>query len=248
MAQVPDVIILSGGFGLRLRGVIGETAPKPMAPINGRPFLELLLKQLKRHGFSRVILSVGYKHEVIREYFGDNAFGLKLVYSIETSPLGTGGALREAASHVNTEAVLVMNGDSYTDADLGSLVREHEENEADVTVVVIAETRSDAGSVVLDRDGKLKTFAEKRVVPESRYLSAGIYILDKGLVVTIPRAAKISIEEQLFPQWLADGKTIQASIFEGACIDIGTPERYQKAQHVLEKVERESLFESEGRS
>lgn len=248
MAQVPDVIILSGGFGLRLRGVIGETTPKPMAPINGRPFLELLLKQLKRHGFSRVILSVGYKHEVIREHFGDNAFGLELVYSVETSPLGTGGALREAASDVNTEAVLVMNGDSYTDAGLSTLVREHEENGADVTVVVIPETRSDAGSVVLDRDGKIKTFAEKRVVPESLYLSAGIYMLDRSLIATIPGAAKISIEEQLFPQWLADGKTIRASIFEGACIDIGTPERYQKAQHILKKVESESVLESEGRS
>ncbi|HEX4074029.1 MAG TPA: nucleotidyltransferase family protein [Candidatus Acidoferrales bacterium] len=248
MTQVPDVIILSGGFGLRLRGVIGEATPKPMAPINGRPFMELLLKQLKRHGFCRVILSVGHKHEVIREHFGDNAFGMELVYSVEKSPLGTGGALRQAVSDVNTGAVIVMNGDSYTDADLSSLIREHKENGADVTVVVIPETRSDAGSVVLDRGGKIKTFAEKRVVPESRYLSAGIYMLDKSLIATIPSAAKISIEEQLVPQWLADGKTIQASIFEGACIDIGTPERYQKAQHILEKVESESVLESEGRS
>jgi len=248
MPHAPDAIILSGGFGLRLRGVIGEETPKPMAPIGGRPFLELLLRQLKRHGFRRVILGVGYKQEVIQENFGNSACGLELVYSIETSPLGTGGAMREAARYVTTETTLVMNGDSYTGADLSRLVRAHNDTSADATVVVIPETRSDAGSVVLSLDGKIKAFAEKRVVPESRYLSAGIYMLDTSMVAAIPHAAKISLEEQLFPQWLADGKNIRGFVFEGACVDIGTPERYQKAQHVLEKVELESILESEERS
>src|ERR1700722_15083615 len=112
MPGTPDAVILSGGFGMRLRGIIGETA-KPMAPINGRPFLELLLRQLKRHGFSRVILSVGYKQETIREYFGDRSNGLELVYSVETAPLGTGGGIRQAVDFIHTDSVLVMNGDSY---------------------------------------------------------------------------------------------------------------------------------------
>jgi NDP-sugar pyrophosphorylase family protein len=248
MPEVPDVIILSGGFGLRLRGVIGGETPKPMAPIAGRPFMELLLRQLKRHGFSRVILSVGYKQEVIQEHFGDSALGLELVYSIEQSPLGTGGAMREAGRHLRTKTVLVMNGDSYTNADLSRLVRNHDENDADATVVVIPETRSDAGSVVLAPDGMIKAFAEKRVVPGSRYLSAGIYMLDKNMVATIPNAEKVSLEEQLFPQWLAAGKKIRAFIFDGACVDIGTPERYQRAQQILERVESESVLESEERS
>src|SRR5580658_6893506 len=101
MTEIPDVVILSGGFGLRLRGTVGDV-PKPMAPIAGRPFLELLLRQLKRHGFSRVILSVGYKQEVIRRHFGEKSFGLDLVYSVETTPLGTGGALREATDRIRT--------------------------------------------------------------------------------------------------------------------------------------------------
>src|ERR1700733_8203347 len=204
MPEIPDVVILSGGFGLRLRGMIGDV-PKPMAQIAGRPFLELLLRQLKRHGFSRVVLSVGYKQEVIREHFGEKAFGLELVYSIETSPLGTGGALREAARHIRTETALVMNGDSYPDVVLSRLVREHAGNDADVTVVVIPESRTDAGSVVLDRKGKVKAFAEKRHVPESRYLSAGIYMLSKSLIAGIPQGSKISLEEQIFPQWLPAG-------------------------------------------
>jgi mannose-1-phosphate guanylyltransferase len=232
---------------LRLRGTIGDV-PKPMAQIAGRPFLELLLRQLKRLGFSRVVLSVGYKQEVIREHFGEKAFGLELVYSIETSPLGTGGALREAARHLRTGTALVMNGDSYTDVDLSRLVRKHAGNGPDVTVVVIPESRADAGSVVLDRNGKIKAFAEKRQVPESRYLSAGIYMLNKSLVAGIPQDSKISLEEQLFPQWLAEGKSIEGFVCEGQCLDIGTPERYMKAQHALEKVELETYVESEGRS
>jgi NDP-sugar pyrophosphorylase family protein len=247
MPEIPDVIILSGGFGLRLRGTIGEI-PKPMADIAGRPFLELLLRQLKRQGFSRVVLSVGYKQEVIRKHFGKEAFGLELVYSIETSPLGTGGALREAARYITTQKTLVMNGDSYTDADLGRLVREHAVNEADVTVVVVPESRSDAGSVVLDRNGKVTTFAEKRPVPESRYLSAGIYVLSKNLITGIPEGSKISLEERLFPQWLADGKCIAGFVCKEQCLDIGTPERYQMAQGALEKVELGSVPESEARS
>jgi D-glycero-alpha-D-manno-heptose 1-phosphate guanylyltransferase len=247
MTEIPDVIILSGGFGLRLRGVIGDV-PKPMAQIGGRPFMELLLRQLKRYGFSRVILSVGYRHEVIREHFGERAFGLELIYSVETTPLGTGGALRDAAKHVTAKNALIMNGDSYTDVDLNRVAQDHVRTNADVTIVVIPGNRGDAGSVVLDCDGKITTFAEKSAIAQSRYLSAGIYILNKDLASTIPEAEKISLEEQLFPQWLATGKNIQGFVFEGPCLDIGTPERFQEAQHLLEKVELESVFESEDHS
>jgi D-glycero-alpha-D-manno-heptose 1-phosphate guanylyltransferase len=247
MLGIPDAVILSGGFGLRLRGVIGET-PKPMAPVGGRPFMELLFKQLKRHGFSRVVLSVGYKHEMIREYFGDKACGLQLVYSIETSPLGTGGALRQAVDFINTDNIVIMNGDSYTDADLGGLVRKHAASDAAVTVVVIPETRNDAGSVVMDSDGKVINFAEKRPIAGSRYLSAGIYELNRELISALPPAAKISLETELFPQWLAEGKSIQTLVYNGRCIDIGTPERYQMAQDALRDVELQNTLNSEGQS
>jgi NDP-sugar pyrophosphorylase family protein len=247
MVETPDVVVLCGGFGLRLRGVVGE-APKPMATIRGRPFMELLLKQLRRHGFSRVILSVGYKHEVIREYFGDEAFGLYLVYSTEMSPLGTGGALRQALDHIETDDVVVLNGDSYTNANLDALVTTYRTSDSVATVVVIPGIRPDAGSIVVGQNGKLKNFAEKRLVPEARYLSAGIYVLDKHLIRGIPLGRKISLEEELFPQWLAKGQDIQTFVYDGQCIDIGTPERYQKAQEILNKVEMENIFESETQS
>ena len=248
MRELPNAVILSGGLGTRLRGVIGSDTPKPMAEVGGRPFIELLLKQLKRHGFSRVILSVGYRHEVIREHFGERAFEMELVYSVETSPLGTGGALRKAADYIGSEVALVMNGDSYTDVDLNRLVQKHSRSGADLTVVAIRGARSDAGLVVLDKGGRVVAFAEKRASSASRYLSAGIYVANKNVIASVSPGERISLEERLFPEWLSKGKHIRGFISDGPCLDIGTPERFQMAQTALEKAESGCTLESEGRS
>src|SRR5690348_11448079 len=133
MPRVP-AIVLCGGAGLRLRSVIG-TAPKGMAPVAGRPFLEVLLQQLRGHGFDQVILAVGYQKEVIEQYFGHSTLGLDLVYSPESFPLGTGGAIRKAADLVQTDDVLVMNGDSYTDADLSQFMAHHWQARSDASVI-----------------------------------------------------------------------------------------------------------------
>lgn len=241
MSSFPDAVVLCGGAGVRLKSVTGDI-PKPMAKIGGRPFLELLLVQLKRHGCSRVILSVGYKHEVIRGYFGEKALGLEIVYSVENTPLGTGGALAQAAPEIAAESVLVMNGDSYAEVDLGHLARAHSKSAADATVVVVAETRRDAGSVMLSETGRVIAFAEKSPELNTRYQSAGIYMFRKTLCSSIPCIGKISLEEQLFPEWLAAGKHIEGFVFSGGCIDIGTPERYLKAQNLLADLEREATL------
>ena len=166
MSRVPDVVILCGGAGVRLKSITGDS-PKPMATIAGRPFLELLLGQLERYGFSRVILSAGYKHQVIREHFGEQAFGLELVYSVEESPLGTGGALAQAADDITTDVALIMNGDSYAAVDLSRLVEAHRKDDAtDGTVVVMAETRSDAGSVLLDENGESGSLCGEEQCPK----------------------------------------------------------------------------------
>jgi D-glycero-alpha-D-manno-heptose 1-phosphate guanylyltransferase len=107
MPSVPDAIILCGGAGTRLRGVTGE-APKSLATIGDRPFLDLLLHQLRRHGFQRVILAVGYQRELIRSHLGDSAHGMTLEYSIESTPLGTGGALRNAVDLITSDSVLMI--------------------------------------------------------------------------------------------------------------------------------------------
>jgi len=223
MPSSPDAFILCGGAGLRLRSVTGD-APKSMATIAGRPFLEFLLLQLKRSGFSRVILGVGYQSQVIQDHFGEKAFGMDLIYSTELSPLGTGGALRQAVNLIKTDNVLVMNGDSYTDLDLRRLVIEHTKEHADLTVVVFPDERSDAGSVLVDTENRITAFAEKRAVQHAHLQSAGIYLISKRLAASIAPEVQISLEERLFPLWIEDGRVIKAFFHPGKCIDIGTPE------------------------
>jgi len=237
MPNTPDAVLLCGGAGLRLRSVIGN-APKGMADFAGRPFLELLLRQLGRHGFERAILAVGYQKDLIHSHFGERAFGLCLAYSIESCPLGTGGALRNAADMIESEDVLVMNGDSYTDADLGKFVVDHHEANADLSVVVVTvDGRDDCGSVLLDGSGKLAGFAEKQDPFHAPYVNAGIYLMSRQMLYEMPPGLEISLEREFFPRWLRQGKYIKGFVCSGRCVDIGTPERYQRAQDILAKVE-----------
>jgi NDP-sugar pyrophosphorylase family protein len=237
MPSTPDAIILCGGAGLRLRSITGD-APKAMASIADRPFLELLLRQLRRNRFRRVILAVGYRKEMIRSRFGERALGLDLAYSDELFPLGTGGALRNAADMIESEVALVMNGDSYTDADLYRFGADHREAKADASVLVVpGNGRGDCGSVLVDQSGRIVKFEEKRPLRESAYVNAGIYMLSRSLLFDIPPAVQVSLEHVLFPRWLGEGYLIRASVCSGVCVDIGTPERYQGAQAALADVE-----------
>jgi NDP-sugar pyrophosphorylase family protein len=237
MTSTPDAILLCGGAGLRLRSVIGNV-PKGMADVAGRPFLELLLRQLRRHGFERAILAVGYQKDMIQSHFGDRAFGLYLTYSAESWPLGTGGALRNAADLVESESVLIMNGDSYTDVDLGKFVASHRGANADASLVVVpADGRGDCGSVLLDGDGKLASFDEKQGPFNAPYVNAGIYMVSRQMLYEIPARVGVSLEQELLPRWLRHGKYVKGFICAGRCIDIGTPERYRSARDILEKAE-----------
>ena len=236
MPDLPDAIVLCGGAGLRLRSV-NANAPKSMAGIAGRPFLELLLKQLRRTGFERVILAVGYQSDAIREYFGERAFGLEVVYSNELSPLGTGGAVRNAARLVTSECVLIMNGDSYTDADLRKFVADYLGTGADASVLVVPiDDRDDCGSVEVGPNGRLAAFAEKQGGTGARYLNAGVYMASRQILYDIPNE-QVSLERELFPQWLGQGRHIRGFVWQGKCVDIGTPERYWRAQELLGSVE-----------
>jgi NDP-sugar pyrophosphorylase family protein len=237
MPSMPDAILLCGGAGLRLRSVIGD-GPKGMADVAGRPFLELLIRQLHRHDFKRVILAVGYQNDVIQSHFCKRSVGLQLVYSVESSPLGTGGALRNAADLVESDTVLIMNGDSYTDVDLSRLIKDHQQTNADASVVVVpADGRTDCGFVLLDENGRLTSFDEKQAPVHAAYVNAGIYLVSRAMLDQIPADVAISLERELLPQWLRQGRTIRGFIYSGACIDIGTPERYRIAQTALADVE-----------
>jgi mannose-1-phosphate guanylyltransferase len=237
MPDVPDVIVLCGGAGLRLRSVIGK-APKGMAAIGGRPFLELLLRQARCYGFARAILAVGYQKDAIQSHFGNQSCGLDLIHSPEEWPLGTGGALRQAASLAKSASILVMNGDSYTDADLGQFLDDYRASGADASVVIVAvDGRDDCGTVSVDRDGRLDAFAEKQRAAGTNYVNAGIYLLSRQLVDGIPASREISLEKELFPKWIEEGRNIRGFIWPGTCVDIGTPDRYRAAQQLLGSIE-----------
>jgi mannose-1-phosphate guanylyltransferase len=237
MPNAADAILLCGGAGLRLRSVTGD-APKSLASIGDRPFLELLLSQLRRHGFYRAILAVGYRNDAIRAYFGDRALGLTLEYSIESEPLGTGGALRKAADLVESESALIMNGDSYTDADLSAFAADYRDAKADVSMVVVpADGRVDCGLVSVDAAGTVVGFKEKQSSSGTQHVNAGIYMVSKRILFDVPIGLQVSLEAELFPRWLAEGKSLRAFSYSGSCIDIGTPERYSSAQDSLANVE-----------
>ncbi len=237
MRSATEAILLCGGAGLRLRNVTGD-APKAMANVAGRPFLELLLRQLRRHGFRRVILAVGYRQDVIHSHFGDRAFDLAIEYSPESSPLGTGGALRNAADLVESDAVLIMNGDSYTGVDLCRFVSDFKEAKADVSIVVVSsDERADCGLVSLDQNCNVLRFSEKEFSLSSQYVNAGIYMVARRILREITPGVRISLEEELLPQWVADGKNVRGFVFSGECMDIGTPERFLRAQDLLANVE-----------
>jgi len=240
MPSTPDPILLCGGAGLRLRSITANVS-KGLARIAGRPFLELPLRQLRRHGFQCVILAVGYGQDLIRSHFGDHAFGLELKYSSESSPLGTGGALRNAVDLVRAETILVMNGDSYTDVDFNALALKHDETKADVSMVVVpAGDRGDGGSVFLDENDNLAQFSEKQRRRSTTYINAGIYVLSHPMLYLIPSGIQVSLEKDVFPRWIQDGACIKAFIHPGTCVDIGTPDRYRAAQMALASAEREA--------
>lgn len=237
MPTVPDAIVLCGGAGLRLRSITAG-APKATADIAGRPFLELLLRQLRRYKFQRVILAVGFQRDVIRSQFGKSACGLRLHYSSEETPLGTGGALQNAYKLIQSDTCLVMNGDSYTNCDLNRLMTQHVETKADVSVVVVLpDQREDVGWVSADEKGRMLSFDEKRIPNGARYFSAGIYSMTRSVLGSLPVGIPMSLETQLLPTWLAEGKNIMAFVSSSQCIDIGTPERYKTAQRLLADAE-----------
>ncbi len=174
---------------------------------------------------------------------------MDVVYSNESSPLGTGGALRNAVGCITSSSCLAMNGDSYTDVDLAEFVANHVEAGANASVVVVpVDEREDVGCVILDGDGSVVNFAEKERSLLARYLNAGIYILSKEMLIGIPPGYPVSLERELFPEWIHSGRRIRAFIHPGKCVDIGTPDRFRKAQDVLAEVERTRSMNGEDRT
>ncbi len=229
--KISEAIILSGGFGTRLREVINDI-PKPMAPINNIPFLEYLVRYLKHFGTRKIVFSTGHLSHKISDYFGGEFEGVSIAYSHEESPLGTGGGIRLALEKCEDKEVLVMNGDSFFDIDLHNYYHLHQLSGSSCSLAVRkVEDASRYGTIQLKEDGKIISFNEKNGKNEVGLINAGVYIINRELYLnnTLARL-NFSIEKDFYEK-LASHFNIFGFEMQGYFIDIGIPEDYNKAQH-----------------
>lgn len=226
--------ILAGGAGTRLRPVVSDR-PKPLAEVQGRPFVTFLLDQLWEAGIRRVVFCCGYRGDQLQSTLGDTHGPMQLVYSQETEPLGTAGALRLAVPLLHSEFVLAMNGDSFLDIDLVDLWSWYRQQGAPIALAV-AEV-SDAGpfgSVLIADDGAVLGFTEKAEVGGRGWVNAGIYCLHRSVLQGIPPGRAVSLEREMFPSWIKTGMVAFRS--NGKLLDIGTPVSYAAAGRTLAAV------------
>ena len=224
-----EAIVLAGGFGSRLRKVLPDL-PKPMAPIAGRPFLEILLSMLSQKGFTRVVLSLGFMSEKFISHFGNRYQGIELVYEVEQQPLGTGGAIRAALARCEADHVFIFNGDTYLDLEVDEL--EHLWQSERHPLIVLREVPDTArfGKVEI-RDGRISAFLEKGTHGPG-LINAGCYVLPKTALDDFPLGKPFSIETEFFAEYLQHVK-FSGYVTNGRFIDIGVPEDYKLAQTAL---------------
>ena len=224
-----EAIVLAGGFGTRLRQVVTDV-PKPMAPIAGRPFLEILLGELAQKGFSRVVLSLGFMAEKISGYFGPRFAGLDITYVVEDAPLGTGGATRLAAAACTQDHVFVLNGDTYLDLEVDLLERQWPAKRHPIVVGRQVPDTTRYGRLVVDGD-RITSFAEKGIAGPG-LINAGCYVLATDALAQFPVNQPFSIETDYLVPEVARA-TVEVFVTEGVFIDIGIPEDYARAQTLL---------------
>ena len=233
MSSGIPAIILAGGLGTRLRSVISDL-PKPMAPVAGHPFLHYIFLYLQKQGITDVVLSVGYKSEVIKEFFGDKYAGINIRYAVENEPLGTGGGIRQAMSLIDSDAY-VLNGDTFFDVDLKDLYEFYTMRASDIALALKRMHHFDRyGTVEIGNKDRVLQFQEKRYKAEG-LINGGVYVINKNLFKKVEE-----IEDTILSQRFSFEKDIlekhllplhyQGKEFGGYFIDIGIPEDYERAQ------------------
>jgi NDP-sugar pyrophosphorylase family protein len=226
-----DTVILCGGMGKRLRGLVDDR-PKPMADINGRPFLDIILDYMASFGCRRFILFAGYMAESITDYYKSaTKKDSEIIISVEKKPLGTAGAIKNSRSFIKSNPFFALNGDSICKIDLKGFLAFHSDKKALASVALTrARNKKRFGSVSLDRDNLVTRFSEKSDSDNERPLiNAGIYIFDKSVLDFIPDGTPYSLEYDLFNKL----NRFYGYITDKPLIDIGTPEDYLKAKEVL---------------
>lgn len=225
-----DAVILAGGLGSRLKEVVSDL-PKPLAPIHDKPFLDILLAQLDAFEMvSKVILAVGYRADQVVSYYEKRP---NITFSIESSPLGTGGALKKALDSVSSEDVLVCNGDSFLDYSLAEMWQHYRAADADITMACRkVEEASRYGQVDFDEErGRILGFQEKSSEKLEGWINGGVYLMKRDILRDFPSNHPFSLEQELFPKLLK--KRMFSYPVAGLFIDIGTKESYFQAQEIL---------------
>jgi len=225
-----EAIILAGGLGTRLREAVAGL-PKPMAPVNGKPFLWYILKFLAQSGFSKVIISAGYKANIIFEYFGDSFENIELNYVIEEQPLGTGGAILKSLKEASGDNILIVNGDTWFPVDIKGMFRFHELNNAGITIALKEMVDFDRyGSVELS-GSNVAAFREKEFCRVG-LINGGVYTINKGFLISLELPEKFSFEKEILEKLAGDTK-LCGFISDAPFIDIGIPDDYNRAASFL---------------
>lgn len=221
-----DAVLLVGGKGTRLRPLT-LSAPKPMLPTAGLPFLTHLLSRIAAAGIEHVILSTSYKPEVFSAEFGDgSALGLQIDYVTEDEPLGTGGGIANVASKLRHDTAMVFNGDVLSGADLRELYAYHGEHAAEATLHLVRVGDPRAFGCVPTDDGRVTAFLEKTEDPPTDQINAGCYVLSRNVIDRIPRGRAVSVEREVFPALLSDGVKVCGYVDTSYWRDMGTPEDF----------------------
>ncbi|MDE1920917.1 MAG: nucleotidyltransferase family protein [Candidatus Omnitrophica bacterium] len=228
----PDVVILAGGLGKRLQSITGGSQ-KVLAKIGDRPFLEILIDYIASQGGRRFILCVGHGSGDVAAYFKNKYQDREIIFSVEDSPLGTGGAIKQGSQHVKTDRFLAMNGDCFCVIDYLRLIAFHQRQGARATLAVtLMPDARDYGTIEVTSSGTIEAFKEKQPAAAAAFINTGTYCFDRDVFSLVATPSKFSIEYDFFPHLV--GKGFYAFEVENRFVDIGTPERYSWAQEHLE--------------
>ncbi|MFP4093948.1 MAG: nucleotidyltransferase family protein [Cyclobacteriaceae bacterium] len=229
--KMMEAIVLAGGLGTRLKSVVSDL-PKPMAPVNGRPFLSIVLHELAMQGINRAILSTGFLHEVVEDFFGSQYEGIKISYSREDEPLGTGGAIRQAMQMVRSPFAFVLNGDTLFKADLKKMAHFHQKHQADMTLALKEMQDFSRYGTVDVEEGRITRFHEKSY-REYGLINGGIYLLNQHLVSRLQALPhKFSFEKD-FMEAKCNELKMMGFPSNAYFIDIGIPEDYERAHREI---------------
>jgi len=225
--KLEEAIILAGGKGTRLRSVVSDM-PKPLAPINNIPFLTYIIHFLKKEGIKHIVLSVGYKWEMIKEIYGNSYEGINISYAVEETALGTGGGIALALKETKQDDILILNGDSFIDFNLNDFYLFHKKENSRLSFVLKEMKDFERYGSVEVNDNKIIEFKEKKFITQG-FINAGAYIAKRDIFNGLNLPERFSFEQDFLEKKVSEGYFYGYKT-NGYFIDIGIPEDYNKAQ------------------